>query len=189
MKNIPIERYPYLAKDVANAPVIKLAGGKYRFHIFSIGERGTKLEPELISEVVDGLLEKVKPYIKDLDYIVTIEPGGNQWAVAVAHELKIPLIVFRERSSGLGDETKVYQNTLLYRRNLYLRGVRSGDKVVVLDDVVSTGGTIRMIISALKKQGAEIKGVFCIITKGEAYKSIEKKEKVSVEWLINVESH
>ena len=50
---------------------------------------------------------------------------------------------------------------------MFINGVKKGDKVVLMDDVMSTGGTIMAIVLALKKIGAEVVDVVVIVEKGD----------------------
>jgi adenine phosphoribosyltransferase len=64
---------------------------------------------------------------------------------------------------------------------LYLNGVYKGDRVIIIDDVVSTGGTMKALLSALEIAGAEVKDVCIVIQRGNPdigrpYKSLVKIE-------------
>ena len=64
---------------------------------------------------------------------------------------------------------------------MYLNGVYKGDRVIIIDDVVSTGGTMKALLSALEIAGAEIKDVCIVIQRGNPdigrpYKSLVKIE-------------
>jgi adenine/guanine phosphoribosyltransferase-like PRPP-binding protein len=179
------ERYPNLARDIALVPTIELENG-YLFKAYSVGERGCNLKPQLIREVVYGLVEKIRQFLEDFDYLVTVQLGGSAWGLAVAFYLEKSLKTIWERGTGFEDEFKVHHKGSYHDRDLFFRGFRPGDKVIFLDDVLSTGITASLIISTLQEHGVIVKGAFFIITKGDSSGKIEKEYRVPVHSLINL---
>lgn len=180
-----LKKYPNLIKDISNAPKIKLKKNDYLFKVFSVGERGTDLKPKLIQEVLSGLLKEICKHKCTFDYIVTVEPGGNPWGLLVAQALKIPLKIIRE-TQGYAEELKIKQKSVLYERNLCFSGFKKGKKVIIIDDIVSTGGTLKIIINTLKNLGVKIVGVFTILSKGDDYNKIEKSEEIKIHALVSL---
>jgi adenine phosphoribosyltransferase len=79
----------------------------------------------------------------------------------------IPLVIVRKRHYELPGEVAVHQTTGYSKGELYLNGVAKGDRVVIVDDVCSTGGTMRAIIGALEHIGAEIADICVVVTRGD----------------------
>jgi len=100
----------------------------------------------------------------------------------------IPMTIMRKREYKLPGEVAVHQTTGYSKGELYLNGVYAGDRVVIVDDVISTGGTMKALLKALEIAGAEVVDVCIAIQRGEpdigrGYKSlvkIEVTEKVHV---------
>jgi adenine phosphoribosyltransferase len=98
------------------------------------------------------------------------------------------MTVMRKREYKLDGEVAVHQTTGYSKGELYLNGVYPGDRVVIIDDVVSTGGTMRALLQSLDVAGAEVIDVCIAIQRGDPdigrpYKSlvkIEVTEKVRV---------
>jgi adenine phosphoribosyltransferase len=75
-----------------------------------------------------------------------------------------------------------------YIKELYLNGILKGDRVVIIDDVISTGGTMRALLQALEIAGAEVVDVCIAIQRGDPtigrpYKSLVRinvTDKVNV---------
>ena len=93
----------------------------------------------------------------------------------------IPMTVMRKRVYNLPHEVPVHQTTGYSKGELYLNGVYKGDRVVIIDDVVSTGGTMKALLKALEIAGAEVVDVCIAIQRGEPdigrpYKSLVKIE-------------
>jgi adenine phosphoribosyltransferase len=100
----------------------------------------------------------------------------------------IPMTIMRKREYKLPCEIAVHQTTGYSKGELYLNGVYQGDRVVIIDDVISTGGTMKALLQALEIAGAEIGDICIAIQRGDPdigrpYKSlvkIEVTEKVHI---------
>lgn len=177
--------FKHLIKDISSAPKIKLDSG-YVFNAFSVGERGKNLTPELIDEVLKGLVHNIRQSKVIFDYIVTLDPGGNQWALLVANELKKPLNIIRSSPSGHKDEFKIRQDSKIHQRELYFSGFKKGDRVIIVDDIISSGDTLTITIGALKEIGVNVNSIFVIMTKGDNYIDVQQAAEVPVHTLIKV---
>lgn len=185
-----LANYPNLVADVQRAPEITLPNGKYQFHVFSVGERGTYLPGQLISEVKSGLIEIVKPLLSRIDRLVTVVPGGHPWAMLVAEELNVPVEIIRNAESGAEVERMVWQKSLLYERKLYFKSMResSTERVLIIDDVVSSGGTVELIVNELRESGLEVLAVVAILLKGDVYKDTAKRLDIDFFSLLQVDA-
>jgi len=112
-----------------------------------VGERGTILSPELVSEAKRGLLRLIEPFRESCDMIVTIAPGGNQWALLAAEATGLPLTIIRDGTSGWPDEIEASHQNQLYKRRLYFRKEMRGKRVIFVDDVISSSRTLRFVSS------------------------------------------
>lgn len=155
------------------------------FHVLPFGERGAMLASDLRDELVKALVKRIRPIRDSFDYIVTVEPGGHIWANLVAHELNVNVCTIRERPTGLKTERSVHQTTVLYNRDLYFREMKRGDRVILVDDVISTGDTLKTVITTLKGLRVIVVGVFCIMAKGNGYKVIQE-EGIPLQWLLDL---
>ncbi len=173
-----------LKKSLLEAPIIKKEEYHYVIHPITDGIPETK--PELLKEVVDELQRRIETCGK-VDKIVTIEAMGIPLAAALSLKMNIPFIIIRKRSYGLPGEVDVEQITGYSKSKLYINNLKKGDNIIIVDDVLSTGGTIRAVLFALKNMGVTIKGVFIVIDKGEAVKKIMDESNATIDTLINIE--
>jgi adenine phosphoribosyltransferase len=90
---------------------------------------------------------------------------GIHISTAVSLMTDIPLVVIRKREYGLDGEVSLTQVTGYSEGEMYINDVYEGDSVLVLDDVLSTGGTMKGILTALDDIGAEILDVVAVIKK------------------------
>src|SRR5512136_3502029 len=126
-----------LKKSLLDAPVFKR--GDYNYFIHPITDGVPEIRPDLIREVVSYL---VRIADLDVDKIVTIEAMGIPIGIALSQITDIPLVIIRKRKYGLPGEVELSQVTGYSRSQLFLNGVKQGDRIIVVDDVVSTGGTL-----------------------------------------------
>ncbi len=104
------------------------------------------------------------------------EDRGGFIAALVAYEKKLPLAMVKWNPSGLeGDISIPFRNA--YSSGLmYANGLEKGDKVVLVEDMVDSGGTIISMIKLLKREGIELVDVVVVAEKAE-YQGIKKIEK------------
>jgi len=150
-----------LAASLRDAPVVEKDG--YHYFVHPISDGVPMLRPQLLREVVIGIIRKAN--LAGVDKIVTPAAMGIHISTAVSLMTDIPLVVVRKRSYGLAGELSLSQVTGYSESEMYINDVEAGDRVLVLDDVLSTGGTLTAITGALEELGAEIVDVVAVIKK------------------------
>jgi adenine phosphoribosyltransferase len=174
-----------LKRSLLDAPIIEKEG--YHYFVHPISDGVPMLEPGLLREIVIKIINKVKrENLENIDKIVTPAAMGIHISTALSLATDIPLVVVRKRRYGLEGEVALMQETGYSKSEMYINDIREGDKVLLLDDVISTGGTIFAIMEALEKIGAEVVDVVAVINKvgGEN----KTKDRVyQVKTLINID--
>jgi adenine phosphoribosyltransferase len=99
-------------------------------------------------------------------YIIAAEAMAIPIGTALSLMTDIPLNIIRKRSYGLPGEKEVMQQTGYSKGRMYINGLVKGDRVVIVDDVISTGGTVNGILRTLNLMGVEIAGICFAIKKG-----------------------
>jgi adenine phosphoribosyltransferase len=150
-----------LERSLHDAPIIEKDG--YHYFVHPISDGVPMLEPSLLREIVIKIIRKAN--LEDVDKIVTPAAMGIHISTAVSLMTDIPLVVIRKREYGLKGETPLFQQTGYAESQMYINDVEAGDRVLVLDDVLSTGGTLSAIVDALDDIGAEIVDVVAVIKK------------------------
>jgi len=150
-----------LRQSLLDAPIIEKEG--YHYFVHPISDGVPMLEPSLLREIVIKIIRKAR--LEDVDKIVTPAAMGIHISTAVSLMTDIPLVVIRKREYGLAGETPLFQQTGYSENQMFINDVESGDRVLVLDDVLSTGGTLTAICNALEDIGAEIVDVVAVIKK------------------------
>ena len=141
------------------------------------------IEPSILEEVADGISKFGN---MDVDKIVCVEAMGVHIATALSIKTRIPFVVVRKRVYGLEGEVPVHQTTGYSQGQLYINGLNKGDRVILVDDVVSTGGTMIALLKALKRMGVKVVDVVAVIEKGSGKDNVEKETGVTVNSLIKV---
>ncbi len=164
------------------APIIKV--GDYDYFVHPITDGVPRVDPAILDEVVQTMLRLGK---FDCDVILGPEALGIPLAVALSLELNIPYVIIRKRSYGLPGEIRIDQSTGYSKGQMFLNDLKAGDRVVVVDDVISTGGTLKAIITALKNAGIQVVDVLVAVEKGEVGKDLESELGIKIRTLVKVE--
>jgi len=150
-----------LRESLHEAPIIDKDGYQYLVHPISNGV--PMLEPELLREVVVGVMQAAD--LDGVDKIVAPEAMGIHIGTALSLQTDIPLVVIRKRQYGLDGEVALHQTTGYSESEMYINDVAEGDRVLLLDDLLSTGGTLAAVTGALDEIGAEIADIVVVIRK------------------------
>ena len=162
-------------KSLENSPIVKK--GEYNYFVNPISDGVPAMDPKMLRE----LSLMVHKYADlNIDKIVAVEAMGIHLATALSLATDIPFVVIRKRQYGLEGETEVYQKTGYGSSNLYINDLHKGEKILLIDDVVSTGGTLIALIKTLQDLGLEIKSTVAVIEKGEGKKIVEEETGVEV---------
>jgi adenine phosphoribosyltransferase len=149
-----------LRESLHDAPIIDKDGYDYLVHPISNGV--PSLDPELLREVTVGVMRAAE---MDVDKIVAPEAMGIHIATALSLQTDIPLVVIRKRAYGLDGEVALHQETGYSESEMYINDVSEGDRVLIVDDLLSTGGTLAAICDALDDIGAEITDIVVALRK------------------------
>jgi len=150
-----------LKRSLLDAPIIEKEG--YHYFVHPISDGVPMLRPELLREIVIKIIRKAE--LEDVDKIVTPAAMGIHISTAVSLMTDIPLVVVRKRQYGLDGEVSLSQVTGYSENEMFVNDVFEGDRVLVLDDVLSTGGTLAALTGALEEIGADICDIVCVIKK------------------------
>ena len=170
-----------LQQSLLESPIIEKEG--YHYFVHPISDGVPMLEPSLLREIVIKIIRKAR--LENVDKIVTPAAMGIHISTAVSLMTDIPLVVIRKREYGLDGETPLFQRTGYSENQMYINDVDGGDNVLVLDDVLSTGGTLSAICGALEDIGASIVDIVAVIKKDDGDNELESSE-YSAKTLINV---
>ncbi|SNZ06062.1 adenine phosphoribosyltransferase [Natronoarchaeum philippinense] len=150
-----------LQQSLHEAPIVDK--GDYEYLVHPISNGVPMLDPELLREVVVGVMQAAD--LEGVDKIVAPEAMGIHIATALSLQTDIPLVVIRKRKYGLDGEVALHQTTGYSESEMYINDVEEGDRVLIVDDLLSTGGTLAAVTGALDDIGAEIADIVVVIRK------------------------
>ena len=173
-----------LVESLENCPIVRR--GDYNYFIHPITDGVPIVDPALLREVCTAMIKVLD--LTGVEKIVVVEAMGIHIGSVLSTMTDIPMTIMRKREYKLPCEIAVHQTTGYSKGELYLNGVYKGDRVVIIDDVISTGGTMKALLQALEIAGAEIVDICIAIQRGDPdigrpYKSlvkIEVTEKVHI---------
>ena len=129
-------------------------------------------DTELVQACAGALKDKLAGYTYDL--LVTPEAKSIPLAHALSVETKKPYVVLRKNYKpymGVALMSETLSITTGHKQTLYLdekdQSQLKGKRVVVLDDVVSTGSTLQGVQQLMEKAGAEIVANAAVFTEGD----------------------
>jgi len=116
--------------------------------------RKTLSFPEVRTYICDSFTDVVKTYYPDVEVIAGVATGAIAHGALVAQKMDLPFIYVRSeaKSHGLGNQIEGY--------------FEKGQKVVVIEDLISTGGTSLSAVRALRDAGCNVLGMVAIFTYG-----------------------
>jgi len=129
--------------------------------------RLTLTAPDVRTLVEKSLRKVIEKEYPDCEVIMGTSTAGIAHAAIVAHLMKLPMGYVRSGSKDHG------------RGNQIEGKLEAGQKVVVVEDLISTGGSVLEVVEVLRQAGAEVLGIASIFTYGMK-KGIEKLDEAKV---------
>lgn len=171
-----------LKRCLEESPVVSM--GDYDYMVCPITDGIPSMDPKVLDEIIERIM---KASDLDCDIIVAPEAMGIPLAVPLSLRTGIPYNIVRKRKYGLPGEVSVSQITGYSKCQMYINGLKAGDRVVIVDDIVSTGGTLAAIVQALRSMGVEVVEVITVIEKGAGKERLEKKLALRIITLVKAE--
>ncbi len=147
--------------------------GDYRYVIHPLTDGVPRAQPALLREFATWCKETGA--LQDVDLLVAPEAMALPLAAAVSLATDIPYVVVRKRRYDLPGETKAYSETGYGHSSLYINDVKAGDRVVVIEDVLSTGGTATGLLTTLQSMQVDVRALLVFLDKGERAKPLQKQ--------------
>lgn len=129
--------------------------------------RLTLTSPDVRTDVEEGLVEIIKEYYPEAEVLMGTSTAGIAHAAITAHLMNLPMGYVRGGAKDHG------------RKNQIEGKLVPGEKVVVIEDLISTGGSVIEVVNVLREAGAEVLGIASIVTYGMT-KSVEALKNANV---------
>ncbi|MCK4455114.1 MAG: purine phosphoribosyltransferase family protein [Thermoplasmata archaeon] len=170
-----------LKESMDGCPVVKF--GDYEYFVHPITDGIPLGDPEVLEEVTEAMISVAN---LDCDKIVTAESMGFPLATSLSLATGIPYVFIRKREYGLPGEISVKQVTGYSGSDMFINSIGEGDRVVFVDDVLSTGGTLRAIVQALRTLKAVLVDIVIVFNKNENKAELEKELDMRIHTLLDV---
>ena len=129
--------------------------------------RLTLTAPEVRTDVEKGLAQLVKENYPDAEVLMGTSTAGIAHAAITAHLLDMPMGYVRSGAKDHG------------RQNQIEGRLEKGQKVVVVEDLISTGGSVIEVVNVLRDAGADVLGIVSIFTYG-MQKGLDRLKEANV---------
>ncbi len=159
--------------------------GDYEYFVHPITDGIPLGRPEVLDEVLAELAQ-IGDWSR-CDKIVTAESMGFPLAAGLSLRVHKPYVFIRKRKYGLPGEVSLKQTTGYAKTDMFINNIHRGDRVVFVDDVISTGGTLVSIVKALRAIGAEVTDVLIVFEKTREKARLEKDLDVTIKTLLKVD--
>ena len=166
-----------LQDSLRGAPIIWK--GEYPYFIHPISDGIPRMEAEVLRATRDLIVSMVD--WSQIDLIVSVEAMGLPLLAAVGEATGKPTVVIRKKSYGMEGEVRVDVSTGYSSSTAYINDISSGERILVVDDVISTGGTLEPLLETLEGMGAILQEVIVAIEKGDGRERLSEERP---EWPI-----
>ena len=116
--------------------------------------RLTLTSTEVRNDVENGLAETIRKHYPDVEVLMGTSTAGIAHAAITGHIMGLPMGYVRSGAKDHG------------RQNQIEGRLEKGQKVVVVEDLISTGGSVIEVVNVLREAGAEVLGIVSIFTYG-----------------------
>ena len=130
--------------------------------------RLTLTAPDVRADVENGLKTLIETYYPDAEILMGTSTAGIAHAAITAHLMGLPMGYVRSGAKDHGRQNRIEGRLL------------PGQKTVVVEDLISTGGSVIEVVEALREAGAEVLGVVSIFTYG-MQKGLDRLAAANVE--------
>ncbi|GGD70773.1 orotate phosphoribosyltransferase [Paenibacillus nasutitermitis] len=114
--------------------------------------RLTMSYPEIREVIAEGFATVIRERYPDCEAVAGIATGGIPHAAWVAQKLNLPMLYVRDKAKGHGKTNQIEGH------------FTAGQKVVLIEDLISTGGSSLKAAVAVREAGCEVQGVIAIFT-------------------------
>ena len=108
--------------------------------------------PETRTLIEDGFVETIKKEFPDVEVIAGTATAGIPHGAIIADKMNLPIAYIRSKPKDHGAGNQIEGRVV------------KGQKMVVIEDLISTGGSVLEAVTAAKREGADVLGVAAIFT-------------------------
>jgi len=167
----PSDSLSVLQDSLRDSPIIWK--GDYPYFIHPISDGIPRMDADVLRATRDLIVEMVD--WSKVDLVVSIEAMGLPLLAAVGDATGKPTVVIRKRQYGMEGEVQVDVATGYSQSTTYINDIKPGERILIVDDVISTGGTLEPILATLEEMGVILQDIVIAIEKGEGRERLAKE--------------
>lgn len=149
-----------------------LASGKKSKYYIDI--KKASANPRILKLIAREISRKIKNHSIDADYIGCVALGGVPIAVAVSLETDLPLIIIRKEAKEYGTKGQIIGDFI------------KNSRVLMVEDVATTGGSVLRAIRLLRDEGLLIKNVIVVVDREEGAHAALADEGIELTPLVRI---
>jgi len=172
----PTEHEALLDASLTESEVMDRNGYPYVVHPLMDGV--PRCDPALLRAFLDWALRQ--DILKDATILAAPEAMGLPLVASLSLATGIPYVVIRKRRYDLPGEEVAYCETGYGENCLHVNDCWPDDRVVLVDDVISTGNTLDAILATLATMGVPVEGALVFLDKGTKRATMSKRHKVPI---------
>ena len=138
----------YKDKGCIYEGLFKLTSGRYSDVYFN--KNLVTLMPDVFNMTINVIIKRIKISIGNIDCITGPATAGAIFATVVANKLQIPFVY--------PDKTEDNQQVFKRGYDSFLKG----KEIVIIEDVITTGGSVDKVVKSIYKEGGTVSGIICI---------------------------
>ena len=167
----PSDPLSVLQDSLRDSPIIWK--GDYPYFIHPISDGIPRMDADVLRATRDLIVEMVD--WSKVDLVVSVEAMGLPLLAAVGDATGKPTVVIRKRQYGMEGEVRVNVATGYSQSTTYINDIEPGERILIVDDVISTGGTLEPILETLEGMGVILQDIVIAIEKGEGRERLAKE--------------
>lgn len=131
--------------------------------------------PELFDIATDMAADLVRTREINFDVVSAVPTGGLPFGTLLAHKLGAPLTYARKKGKSHGEERQVEGK------------MEKGDRVLVVDDIITTGGSVIEAVRSVRENGGKVDNVLVLLDRTEGGAENLREEGLSLNKVANIE--
>ena len=167
----PSDSLSVLQDSLRGSPIIWKV--EYPYFIHPISDGIPRMDADVLRATRNLIVEMVD--WSKIDLIVSVEAMGLPLLAAVGDATGKPTVVIRKREYGMEGEVRVDVSTGYSQSTTYINDISPGERILIVDDVISTGGTLEPILATLEEMGVILQDIVIAIEKGEGRERLAKE--------------
>ena len=146
-------------------------GNENKYFLNGLSDGIPFISPNELNEISDYIINNFS--LNDVNKIVCVESMGIPIAIALSLKMNVPVNIIRKKKFNLPSEHEIHQTTSYKNEEkLYINCLNEDDNILLVDDVIHTGGTLKPIISKLHEINVNISNIIILFEVMDGYKEV-----------------